>query len=55
MPTIVNDLDVIAEPPQKAPAQPPKQQNTPPPGPTPDDLYWVVRRQALRRLRLHAD
>jgi hypothetical protein len=55
MPTIVNDLGVIAEPPPKGQAQPPKQENTPPPGPTPEDLYWVVRRQALRRLRLHAD
>jgi hypothetical protein len=54
MPTIVNDLDVIAEPPPKIPAQQPKQENTPAPGPTPEDLYWVVRRQALRRLRLCA-
>jgi hypothetical protein len=54
MPTIINDLDVIAEPPAKLPAQAPTPDDTPAPGPTPEDLYWVVRRQMLRRLRLSA-
>jgi hypothetical protein len=55
MPTIVNDLEVVAAPPPKPAGPPPKQQNLPPPGPTPEDLYWVARRLALRRLRLQAD
>jgi hypothetical protein len=54
MPTIVNDLDVIAEPTAKTPAQQPAPDAIPAPGPTPEDVYWVVRRQVLRRLRLCA-
>ncbi|HEX9371218.1 MAG TPA: hypothetical protein VF897_09435 [Roseiflexaceae bacterium] len=55
MPVIINDLEVIAppEPPEKQHET--KPQNQAPPGPTPDDLYQVLRRLIARQLRVEAD
>lgn len=55
MPIVINDLEVIAPAAPREPAQQPKPQNTPLPGPTPEDVYWVVRRAVARHLRLMAD
>jgi hypothetical protein len=54
MPVVINELEVIAEP---EPPEPRREMRrpTPPSGPTPEDVYWVMRRLALRRWRLQAD
>lgn len=54
MTVIINQVDVIAEPPP-----PDRVRNTPPdqrpqPGPTPQDILRVLRQEALRRIRLQA-
>ena len=57
MPVVINDLEVIAPPPRdpQQEAQEPRRKTRPQPGPTPEDIYLVMRRMALRQLRLHAD
>ena len=55
MTVIINELEVIAPPPQERLAQERRAENTPPPGPTPEDIYRVVRQQLLRQLRIQTD
>jgi hypothetical protein len=57
MPIIINELEVIAaQPPERPqPQSRAERENTPPPGPTPEDIYWAMRQLVARRLRVQAD
>ena len=55
MQVIVNEMEVIAEPPPNgAGAEASSGTGGNPPGPTPRDIYWVNRKLVERRLRLKA-
>lgn len=54
MPVIINELEVIAPPPNRDDVKDESAQNIKPPGPTPEDIYWATRKLTERRLRLSA-
>ncbi len=53
MAVVINDFEVVVEPPPDAPAA--GQQPARPAGPTPEEIEQVVRRQLERAARVHAD
>lgn len=55
MSVIINELEVIAPPPSREEVRETMPQNLPQAGPTPEDIYWVLRRLVERELRLQAD
>ena len=54
MPIIINEVAVIAPPLHQEVATTGEVLNTKPPGPTPRDLYWTVRKLMERQIRLQA-
>jgi len=54
MPIIINDIEVIAPPPNPTGQGKVEPVNRPPKGPTPQDIYWVNRKLLTRQLRVHA-
>jgi hypothetical protein len=52
VPVVINELDLVVEPP---PAAPPAVTATRPPGLTPADIADVIRRLDERRARVRAD
>ncbi|MEX1020444.1 MAG: hypothetical protein WDZ49_12345 [Litorilinea sp.] len=54
MPVIVNEVEVIAPPPTQSDQKEKSTENMKPPGPTPNDIYWVTRKLLERRVRLLA-
>lgn len=54
MPVIINELEVIAPPPNKDKTLNDSAMNIKPPGPTPEDLYWATRKLLERKVRLQA-
>jgi hypothetical protein len=55
MSVIINDFEVLVEPPEQPPvAAPETVESNPAPTLTPQDIYAVMRQQAQRRARLQA-
>jgi hypothetical protein len=54
MAIIINDIEVIAQPPSREELRNTEPVNLPPAGPTPRDIYWVTRKLIERQLRSHA-
>jgi hypothetical protein len=54
MPIIINEVSVIAPPTPTETTPIAEEGNTKPPGPTPRDLYWTVRKLMERQIRLYA-
>jgi hypothetical protein len=54
MPIVINEVSVIAPPTPTETASRTEEVNAKPPGPTPRDLYWTVRKLTERQIRLYA-
>ena len=54
MSVIINEVEVIASPPTGEAVSTANSANPQPSGPTPQDLYWAMRKLIERRVRLQA-
>ncbi|MFQ6027667.1 MAG: hypothetical protein ACE5Q6_09265 [Dehalococcoidia bacterium] len=54
MPIIINEVEVIAPPPDREAVRDESPENIKAPGPTPHDIFWTMRRLIERQVRLQA-